>query len=75
MELIQYAKFEIEGLKDREVSLYRNKDIYEVHETESPIIVIGVGLKYGEDKFNEIIEGYRKALISLNRSFKIIDKK
>jgi hypothetical protein len=75
MELIKYNKFIIEGLKDREVSLYRNNEIYEVHETESPIMVIGLGEKFGIDKFNEIVNGWRKAAISMKRNFKLITNK
>jgi hypothetical protein len=75
MELIKYNKFIIEGFKDREVSLYRNNNAYEIHETESPIIVIGLGEKFGIDKFKEIVDGYRRSLISMEREFKIIDKK
>lgn len=74
MEPIQHAKFEIQGLKDREVSLYKNGNLYAIKETESPLTVITLGESFGIDKFNEIVEGYRKGLISMNRNFKLTKK-
>jgi hypothetical protein len=70
--LIKSIRFEIDGLKDRVIELYKRTEVYEIHDTDSPIIVVTIGEAVARMKHKQIFLNYRQACLDMDRIFKVV---
>ncbi len=70
--LVKSYNMEIEGLKDRKIELYKRNEIYEIHDTDSSIIVVTIGEAVARMKHKQIFLNYRQACLDLEKTFKVV---
>jgi hypothetical protein len=70
--LVKSYHMEIEGLKDRKIELYKRTEVYEIHDTDSPIIVVTIGEAVARMKHKQIFLNYRQACLDMERIFKVV---
>lgn len=70
--LVKSYHLEIEGLKDRKIELYKRTEIYEIHDTDSPIIVVTIGEAVARMKHKQIFLNYRQACLDMDRTFNVV---
>jgi hypothetical protein len=70
--LIKSIHFEIDGLQDRTIELFKRTEVFEIHETGSQIIVVTIGEAVARMKFKQIVLNYRQALKDMDRLFRVV---